>query len=822
MHYLSRIFVLATCFLLAACAGSRAYEAGRKAMLEGDHDRSLAKLEQAYKADPDNQTYRDAYERQKLIIIAKLLTDAEFLRGSGDLAKAEHNYRRALELDPGNKRARDGLTRIQTAGQNLADVAQAKIDVEAQDFDKAETTLREVLRRDPDQAQARDLMTRIAERREELRRAGPPKSELKSPFSKPITLEFRDASLKSVFEVISRTSGLNFVFDRDVRSDTKINIFVRNTSLDDVVKLILTTNQLDRKLLNENSLLIYPNTPAKQKEYRELVVRSFYLANADVKQAVNLVKGMVKSQDVFIDEKLNLLVVKDTPEAVSVVEKLMQSLDLAEPEVMLELQVLEVSTSKLQQLGIQYPSTVSFGNPAAADGDTDNGSSPGNFRFSDSLVAFTTNPPIIINLLGQDTDAKVLASPRIRVKNREKAKVHIGSRVPVVTTTSTANVGVSSSVSYLDVGLKLDVEPNIYLRQEVAIKVGLEVSNITRTLDIQGTRAYELGTRTTATVLQIKDGETQILAGLINDEDRRSANKIPGLGDIPVLGRLFSSRNDNRTKTEIVLLITPRIVRGLNWPRTAVSDQPVGTDAAIGSVPLRITPTVAGGLAIGPADGRGGRAPMPSQPLPDQPLPGEPLPGQPMPPDSIQDAPPGMVPLPPDAASPLPPNGATPLPATPVEPPNAPATPSPDAAPGGAGPQGAAPSAAPAAGGGIPQQFDDAAMAEQSPSLLVAAPLAAKAGSEVMVSIGVPPGTAATGAGVELGYDPSQLQPIGAAVAAPGRLPIKVQGSASVRFKVLGQQGRTQIRVDNVTGVDASGNATAIAAPPPMDITITP
>jgi general secretion pathway protein D len=116
-----------------------------------------------------------------------------------------------------------------------------------------------------------------------------------------------------VFEVISRTSGLNFVFDRDVRSDTKINIFVRNTSLDEVVRLILTTNQLDRKLLNENSVLIYPNTPAKQKEYRELVVRSFYLANADVKQAVNLVKGMVKSQDVFIDEKLNLLVVKDTP-----------------------------------------------------------------------------------------------------------------------------------------------------------------------------------------------------------------------------------------------------------------------------------------------------------------------------------------------------------------------------------------------------------------------------------------------------------------------------------------------------------------------------
>ena len=593
--------------------------------------------------------------------------------------------------------------------------------------------------------QARDVLNRIAERR--AAEAQPPAATLLSSFAKPITLEFRDATLKSVFEVISRTSGINFVFDRDVRSDTKINIFVRNSSLDDVVKLILTTNQLDRKLLNSNSLLIYPNTPAKQKEYRELVVRSFYLANADVKQAVNLVKGMVKSQDVFIDEKLNLMVVKDTPEAMVVVDKLIRALDLAEPEVMLDLEVLEVSRSRMQTLGITYPTQISFGNPLSVpstDNNTGTGTataaaSPTNVRLSSSLVAFVINPAYVINLLATDSDAKLLANPRIRVKNREKAKVHVGSRVPVITTTSTANVGVSSSVSYLDVGLKLDVEPNIYLRDEVAIKVGLEVSNITQTLNIQGTIAYQLGTRNAATVLQIRDGETQILAGLIQDDDRTNAQKVPGLGDIPIIGRLFRNQTDDREKTEIVLLITPRIMRSINWPHTAVLDTPVGTDAQIGSPPLRIQPTPAGALALAPAQAGGGvqvRAPQP-------------------------------------VTAPAPP----PL---------------------------------------------DAPTVEPVPGLLMAAPLAARAGNEFLLSVGVPPGTQAVSARVELAYDPAQLQPVGAAVSSPGRLPLKVDGTASVRFKVLVQQGRVQVRAENLIGVDPAGSPVPMLAPAPVDITITP
>src|SRR5262249_4539518 len=162
------------------------------------------------------------------------------------------------------------------------------------------------------------------------------------------------------------------------------------------------------------SMLIYPNTPAKQKEYRELVVRSFYLANADVKQAVNLVKGMVKSQDVFIDEKLNLMVVKDTPEAMGVVDKLVRSLDLAEPEVMLELELMELSASRMQTLGVPYPTQINFGDPSNAptsSNPTTGAANPLNVRLSGSLVAYVVNPAYVINLLATDSDAKLLANP---------------------------------------------------------------------------------------------------------------------------------------------------------------------------------------------------------------------------------------------------------------------------------------------------------------------------------------------------------------------------------------------------------------------------
>jgi general secretion pathway protein D len=354
-----------------------------------------------------------------------------------------------------------------------------------------------------------------------------------------------------------------------------------------VLRVLLLTNQLERKILNDNSILIYPATQAKQREYQELVTRSFYLANADPKQTAAMIRALVKTRDLFVDEKLNLIIMRDTPDAVRLAEQLVATQDLGEPEVMLELEVLEVASSVAQELGLRYPEQVGFHLPDA------NGLLPtvvdiGRVNRHD-LRPLTANPLVLLNLRRQDGTTNILANPRIRVKNREKAKVHIGERVPVITTTSTANVGVSSSVNYLETGLKLDVEPNIFLEDEVAIKVQLEVSNILEQINVSGTVAYRLGTRNAATTLRLKDGETQVLAGLISNEDRKSFAKVPYAADMPVLGRLFRNEDERGAKTEIVLLLTPRVVRNLARPDTVPAAYFSGTEAVPGAPPLRLT-----------------------------------------------------------------------------------------------------------------------------------------------------------------------------------------------------------------------------------------
>ena len=372
-----------------------------------------------------------------------------------------------------------------------------------------------------------------------------------------------------------------------MRAGLKTTISVSDTPLDEVLGFILTTNQLKQKVLNSRTLLIYPNTQAKNREYGDTVVKSFYLANADAKETAGMIKALVKTKDMFVDEKRNLLMMRDTPDAVRMAERLVANQDLAEPEVMLEVEVMEVGTNVLKELGIQYPDTISYSLVGA-------GGTPGTVALPEwlnrnaSLVRMSVSDPFLaLKLKDQIGRTNLLANPRIRVKNKEHAKIHIGDRVPVITTTTTSTGFAAESVNYLDVGLKLDVEPTVYLDDDVGIKIGLEVSSIVRQIQsTTGTLTYQIGTRTANTVLRLHDGETQVLAGLISDEDRRNVNQIPGIGDIPILGRLFGSHSDTKNKTEVVLLMTPHVVRSLARPALRFEEFPGGTDAAIGAPPL--------------------------------------------------------------------------------------------------------------------------------------------------------------------------------------------------------------------------------------------
>src|SRR6185295_4296265 len=561
------LFLTVLLVLLAGCATALdpTLQEARDHVAGGRSEQALILLERASRENPDRLDFRAEYVRVRDLVAAQWLAQAETLRSSGQPEAAASLYRRVQKYDADSVRARIGLQQHEADARHRVVVASAEKLVKEERYLEAQDELRPVLVENPQQRDARRLQRTIDERTA--------KPAIITPRLKiagaPISLELRDVQLRAVFDTVSRSTGVSFVLDRDVRADVRTTIVLRNAQPEELIRLVLATNQLEQKVVNESTLLVYPNTPQKQREYQELVVKSFYIANADVRQTANMVRALVKTRDLFIDEKLNLLVIKDTPAAVRLAERLIAAHDLAEPEVMLEVEVLEVGSSRLLDLGIRFPDSLAVSLVGAAGTAGTITLTEWLNRSSDLVQLSFTNPLFLFQLRQQDGATSVLANPRIRVKNKEKARIHIGDRVPVITTTAAATGGfVSESVNYLDVGLKLEVEPLVYLEDEVGIKVALEVSNIVKEIRSAGsnTLTYQIGTRNAATTLRLRDGETQILAGLISDEDRKSADRVPGIGHLPYLGRLFSSTHDNKIKTEIVLLITPRLVRTLVRP----------------------------------------------------------------------------------------------------------------------------------------------------------------------------------------------------------------------------------------------------------------
>jgi general secretion pathway protein D len=630
--------------ILSGCAGDQAYREGERLMQEGKTVEGLKQLEAAVRENPNNVQYRTAYIQSRDAHIQGLITKGDEAMKAGRYDEAEARYREVLAMHPQNPRAQSALVAIDVKRRNLVLVREAREAFDKNEHDKARAKLRAVLAREPGQQEASALLKQIEDKTGKAKGAEFPK--LAEAFRRPVTLEFRDASIKTLFDALSRQSGINFIFDKDVKTDTKLTIFARDTPIADALDMLLRTGQLARKVLNEKTLLVYPATPAKLKEYQELVVKGFFLSNAEAKQVVNMVRTMVKTRDIYIDEKLNLIMVRDTPEAIRLVEKLINLADRPEPEVMLEIEIMEVKRARLQELGVQWPTNFRVLLPESettvkiVDGVVVTETVPGGRLTIEALRNLTSSdigvfPPPAVNVRKDTSDVNILANPRIRVKNKEKAKIHVGDKVPVITSNVTSTGVTSESVSYLDVGLKVDVEPQVHMDTDVGIKVGLEVSNIVQQVKTDtGTLVYQLGSRNASTFLRLKDGETQVLAGLISDEDRTGANKVPGFGDLPLLGRLFSNQRDELMKTEIVMLLTPRIIRSIERPELAEGEFFAGTESFASDQPMQLRPAMA----------------TPALPAPARPEEPEPAPA----PDLTSATEPAAEPPPPALPAPVP------------------------------------------------------------------------------------------------------------------------------------------------------------------------
>lgn len=475
---------------------------------------------------------------------------------------AESIFNDVLEISPDNLRALEGLYRLELYRSHESELEKAiSLLDQGSESSNAEASLllRGILVENPQNSRARSIYNDFLIKKENKRLQSMAAS---IKYTQPVTLEFRNTELSIVIEALSKGTKVNFMLDNDVKKNTKVSIFVKNITLESAIEMLVQSNGLRKKILGDDSILLYPDTPQKIRQYQDLIIRSFYLEYADPNQVSNLLKTMLGIKQVQIDERLPMIMIKDVPEVMTLAEKLIESQDIPEPEVMLEMEILEVRKTALTDVGIIWPNQVSVLSPTA-------GLTLEALKNVDSsTIGISPNPNV--TFANSDSQVNLLANPRIRVKNKEQAKIHIGDRVPVITSNVSSNGVISDNVQYIDTGLKLDVQPEISRAGDVTIKLNLDVSSIGEKVTTStGALVPQIGTRSTSTELRLKDGETQVLAGLISDEDRETVDKLPGLGNIPVIGKLFSSENKDKLKTELVLSITPRIIRA----RKAISSE---------------------------------------------------------------------------------------------------------------------------------------------------------------------------------------------------------------------------------------------------------
>lgn len=578
--------VLAVSALLMSCTGSRAFQRGERYAQRGEWDLAVKEFRQANKADPQDIEFRSALLRAEETAANQHYKNARNFLKERKLDQAITELQQAIYLNPTN-------VAIQGALRSVLDMKQAEDHYRASltfaelgKIGEAVGELGRAVDLDPENVKYRDAFDKLQKKKNEVE----PEDTLSLVSDKPITLNFKNTNIKDVFEFLSKLSGINILFDEEVKAQP-VTVFVKDVSFQQALNLLLSTNKLFMKKISADTIIIVPKSKTKTDQYQDLAVKTFYVNNAKSKEIVNLLRAMLDVKKVYVNEVLNSVTIRDTPEKLKLVEKIIAANDLKEAEVILDVEILEISRSNALKYGWNF-----VGDPfasATVRGDASTTSTTGiSFAELQHLTRdnfFATLPSLVVNLLKQDSDAQTLANPRVRVLNNKQAKFHIGDKIPVQTSSlqGTATGVVTSTFEYKDVGIKLNIEPSVHLNNTVTMKLGLEISTLGDALDFgNGQKQYKFGTRNTETLINLRDGETVIIGGLIKDEERKGRIKIPVLGEIPILGKLFSSTDDSTIKTDILMSITPNIVRAMELPDKEMQNFWSGTEDHFDTKPL--------------------------------------------------------------------------------------------------------------------------------------------------------------------------------------------------------------------------------------------
>jgi general secretion pathway protein D len=552
------------CLLAGGCAATGALHRAREAERRRDYDIAVVEYAKAVRLRPNDMTARLSLDRAKLRASQEHFNRGRRLAAAGKLDEALVEYEMAAEMNPTNGDIEQELAATRNKLRSRIAVAR-----------EGKTELQTLIER------ARDL--------------APSGLDLPAGVKMPESLTFRDASSRDVFTVIARLANISIIFDSTFR-ETPVTVDLRNATLEDALNTVSGATRTFFRVTAPKTIAVIPDTPAKRREYEEEVVRTFYLSNADLKETSDLLRMVLDARRISPTTATNALTIKDTPERVAAAGRLLSAIDKARPEVIIDVELLEVARTRLLEYGLQIASpssTTATGiNGSASIAATNSTVTLQALRnLSQSDILLTNLPTLYYRLLKTDTNTRTLANPQLRTADGMAAQARFGERVPVPMTTFApiATGGTPqqpiTSFNYENIGVNIDITPRTHHDDDVTLTLQIAVSSISGS-GFGGLPTF--GNREIKGTFRLRDGETNMLAGLIRDDERRSLEGVPGLSDLPVVGRLFAHNTKTTEQSDIILTLTPHIIRVLDLSADDLRPFRVGRDSIgpLGDLPL--------------------------------------------------------------------------------------------------------------------------------------------------------------------------------------------------------------------------------------------
>jgi general secretion pathway protein D len=555
------VFALLVAVATSGCATTAAMRSGRRAEQLQDYDLAVAEYTKAIRQHPTDRGARQALDRVKLRAAQEHYARARRLYTVGKLDDALVEFQLAAEMNPASAEIEEGARATRAALRNKIAVA-------------------------------REGKTELETLIERSRNMPSPGMDLPTDIKLPDSLIFRDAPSRDVYTVLARTAGVSVVFDPQFR-DQPVTIDLKNAAFEDALGSLSASTRNFYRVTAPRTITIIPDTPAKRREYEEEIVRTFYLSNADLKETIDLLRVVIDARRIAPIVATNAITIKDTPERVAAAARVIAAIDKARPEVIIDVELLEVDRTRLLEYGLQIASPGSPGIDGSADVNRSNYTLRDLRSLTQSDILLTNLPGLYYRLLKTDNNTRTLANPQLRTSEGMPAQARFGERVPVPITTFAplATGGVNqqpiTSFNYENIGVNIDITPRTHHDDEVSLALKVSVSSISGT-GFGGLPTF--GNREISTVIRLRDGETNMLAGLIRDDERRVLEGVPGLSDLPVIGRLFAFNRRETQETDIVLTLTPRIIRVLELTETDLRPFRVAKDGGAPIIDLPLPP----------------------------------------------------------------------------------------------------------------------------------------------------------------------------------------------------------------------------------------